>query len=227
MLERLAEDIWSVAHDFKMMGIAIGTRTTVVRLADGGLFLHSPGPLSPALVEAVDGLGPVRAIVAPNDFHHLYVEENAAAWPAAELYVSAGLPTKRNDLAGACVLGDTPPDLWAADLEQVWMRGAPRVNEVVFFHPRSRTLMLTDLAFNVVEPGSLGLRLFMTINGSAGRFATSRLMRFMHRDRVAAAASAEKILAWDFDRAVVCHGEVLESGAKARLEAELAWLRDY
>lgn len=226
MLERLAEEIWSVAHDFKMMGIAIGTRTTVVRLADGGLFLHSPGPLSPALIEAIKALGPVRAIVAPNDFHHLYVEENAAAWPSAEVYVSAGLPTKRKDLAGACALGDSAPDLWAADLEQVWMHGAPRVNEVVFFHPRSRTLMLTDLAFNVVQPGSWPLRLFMAINGSAGRFATSRLMRFMHRDRAAARASADEILAWDFDRVVVCHGEVLESGAKARLEAELAWLQD-
>jgi hypothetical protein len=224
MLDHLADEIWTLPHDFKMMGIDIGTRTTLVRLADGGLFLHAPGHLVPEAIDAINELGPVRCIVAPNDFHHLFIGEAAALWPEAKVFVSPGLPSKRSDLPDHEILGDTPSEDWKADLDQVWMRGAPRVNEIVFFHRLSRTLVVTDLAFNVPDPGSFLLRLFMRINGSFDRFATSRLMKSMYSDRAAARVSAEKILNWDFDRLVLCHGNVVEQGAKALLESESAWL---
>jgi hypothetical protein len=225
MLRNLDDDLWVVDHDLKMMGgIAIGTRTTLVGLSQGGLFMHSPGPLSPELVDSINALGPVRHIVAPNDFHHLYVEENAKAWPEARVHVSAGLPAKLPDLASPRVLGDEAPGEWAADLEQVWMRGAPRVNEVVFYHPRSRTLVVTDFAFNLAKGGPLLLRLFLWLNGAAGRFTASRLMKIMYRDRAAARESARKVFAWDFDRVVLCHGDVVDTGAKKKLEPEFAWL---
>ncbi|MCS5635443.1 MAG: DUF4336 domain-containing protein [Myxococcota bacterium] len=225
MLRNLDDDLWVADHDLTMPGgIAIGTRTTLVRLSDGGLFMHSPGPLSPELVDSINALGPVRHIVAPNDFHHLYVEENAKAWPEARIHVSAGLPAKRVDLAAAEVLGDEVPGEWAADLEQVWMRGAPRVNEVVFYHPRSRTLVVTDLAFNLAQGGSFMVRLFLRLNGVAGRFTASRFMKLMYRDRAAAGESARRVFAWDFDRVILTHGEVVDTGAKKRLEPEFAWL---
>jgi hypothetical protein len=226
MLQQVGEELWVADHDFKMMGIALGMRTTVIRLGDGGLFLHAPGPLSPELTDAINALGPVRCLVAPNDFHHLFVEENQRTWPDASVHVSAGLPAKRPDLASATVLGDTPAGLWEGEIEQVWMRGAPKVNEVVFFHPLSRTLVLTDLAFNFVSPGSFRVRIFLRINGASGRLATSRLLKSMHRDRASARVSAEKIFDWDFDRIVLCHGDVVEADAKAKLQAELAWLLD-
>lgn len=226
MIRSLGDGIWVLDHDFKMMGIPIGTRATVIRLGDGGLFLHAPGPLSLESIDAINALGPVRCIVAPNDFHHLYLEESHRAWPNADVYVSAGLPTKRPELTYAHVLGDEVPAAWAGDLEQVWMRGAPKVNEVVFFHPRSRTLILTDLAFNVTGSVPFLLRVFILINGVVGRLAISRLMKAMYRDRGSARPGAEKILAWDFDRITLCHGDVIESGAKVMLAPELARFLD-
>ena len=75
MLQPTGEELWVADHDFKMMGIALGTRTTVIRLGDGGLFIHAPGPLSAQLIGAINALGPVRCLVAPNDFHHLFVKK--------------------------------------------------------------------------------------------------------------------------------------------------------
>lgn len=49
------------------------TRMTVIRLPDGGLFLHSPIRLDDGLRAELDALGTVRAVVAPNKAHHLYV----------------------------------------------------------------------------------------------------------------------------------------------------------
>jgi hypothetical protein len=40
----------------------------------------------------------------------------------------------------------------------------------------------------------------------------------------AAKQALERILAWDFDRVVIAHGEVLESGGAEALRAGYAWL---
>ena len=98
------------------------------------------------------------------------------------------------------------------------------MNEVVFLHRASRTLVVTDLCFNVRHSDHLGTRLFMRVNGAYGRFGPSRLLRSLVRDRPALRASLERILAWDFERVVVTHGEVLEHGGRDALRAGFAWL---
>jgi hypothetical protein len=64
----------------------------------------------------------------------------------------------------------------------------------------------------------------MRVNGAYGRFGPTRLLRTLVRDRPALRASVEKILAWDFERVVVTHGEVLERGGRDALRAGFAWL---
>ena len=39
--------------------------------------------------------------------------------------------------------------------------------------------------------------------------------RLGFRDKAAARASVERILSWDFDRILLCHGPIVESGGKA------------
>ena len=90
---------------------------------------------------------------------------------------------------------------------------------MVFFHAASRTLLLTDLAFNFRHCEQLWMRLFMRINGAYGRFGPSRLMRSMIKDKGALRGSLDRILAWNFDRVIVTHGELLESGGREALRA--------
>ena len=49
-------------------------------------------------------------------------------------------------------------------------------------------------------------------------------MRLGIRDRRAARASVDKILQWDFDRIIVTHGDVLETGGHERFAAAFAFL---
>ena len=105
------------------------------------------------------------------------------------------------------------------------LRGAPTLNEVALFHPSSRTLVLTDLAFNVAADGGRA-RWFHRLVGATGRFGPHRIIRLSIRDRQAARASLEAMRAWDFDRVIVSHGDVLERGGKAAFEQAFApWLR--
>ena len=224
MLRQLDEDIWVIDHPFSMLGAKIGTRTTLVRLSDGGLFMHSPGPLSVPFAQQIDALGPVRCIVAPNKFHHVYIAENAKAYQAASLHLAPGLERKRKDLSYNEVLGDTPSTLWAKDVDQICFGGVPACNEVAFLHRASRTLILSDVAFNFGHAPSALTRLFLQLNGTLGQFGPSRMFRMMMRDRAAARASLERILDWNFDRIIVAHGDVLEGDARHILRNSYAWL---
>lgn len=44
------------------------------------------------------------------------------------------------------------------------------------------------------------------------------------RDREAARRSVRRMLAWDFDRILPGHGEIVEAGGRAKLRRDLAWL---
>jgi hypothetical protein len=55
-------------------------------------------------------------------------------------------------------------------------------------------------------------------------FGPTYLERLLVRDRAAARRSLERILAWDFERVVVAHGAVLESGGREALRAAYTWL---
>jgi Domain of unknown function (DUF4336) len=223
-LEKLAADLWVARRPLRLFVGDIGARMTVIRLTDGSLFLHSPVHLDQATREALDALGAVGAIVAPCKVHHFFVRDYLDGYPAARAYGPPGLAEKRKDLTFHATLSDEAPPQWRGQIEQHVFRGAARLNEVVFFHPASRTLILTDLAFNVPADQTAAARLFYVLAGAAGRFGPHRLVRLLIRDRRAARESVDRILRWDFDRIVVSHGEVLETGGRQQLATAFDFL---
>jgi len=211
---QLDEDLWVFDRPFSVFGLKIGTRMTVVRLGDGSLFLHSPVEPDAETRADLDALGPVRFVVAPNKVHHLFVGAYRDAYPQAELWAAPGLPEKRRDIAFHHVLDDDAPAPWAGEIYQLCVRGLPYVNEVVFLHRRTRTLLLTDLGMNFAPPLSLITRFWIRLNGLHRGFAVSRLMRTLLRDPAATRASVDRMLAWDFERVIVTHGVVLPRSGK-------------
>jgi hypothetical protein len=135
------------------------------------------------------------------------------------------LSKKRPDLPFNGELGDEPPTEWRGQIEQHLFRGAPALNEVVFFHPATRTLILTDLAFNISKEAAKRSLLFYWL-WDVGQFGPHRFVRLRGiRDRQAARESVERILRWDFDRIIVSHGDVLETGGHEHFAAAFAFLR--
>src|SRR5262249_49528589 len=156
--------------------------------------------------------GTVRWIIGPSKVHHFFIGDYLAAYPNARAYGAPGLAEKRKDLRFEGVLGDEPPAAWRDEIDQHLFRGSPRINEIVFFHHPSRTLLPPDLAFNVTATKPSNARFFHWLVGATGRFGPHRLVRALVRDHAAARASVARILEWNFDRITVTHGEVLESG---------------
>lgn len=224
MLRALGDDLWVAEQAQRFYGLEVGTRMTVIRLGDGSLLLHSPIALVPELRRELDALGSVRYAVAPNRFHHLYAGDVARAYPGSRLWVAGGVERKRPDLQIEGVLGDDPPEAWKGEVDQARFRGRPFENEVVFLHRKSRTLIVCDLLFNFGPRAPWATRALMRLLGGYGKPGPTRIDPLLIRDRRAARESLQRILEWDFDRVVVAHGEVLESGGPAVLRNGYAWL---
>ena len=98
------------------------------------------------------------------------------------------------------------------------------VNEIVFFHPNSKTLILTDSAFNFDRNFPLVTQLAARILGSYQSLQPSLLEKIAIRDKEAISKSISSILAWDFQRVIMAHGNIVEKNAKEQLAAAYNWV---
>ena len=226
-LLQLAPDIWIADGPVTSFhGFPYPTRMAVIRLSDGGLFVWSPIALSDSLCASVNAIGPVRHLVSPNALHHLFLGEWKSTYPAARLYASPRLRKKRQDLNFDAELSDAPEPKWAADIEQVVLRGSFALTEVVFFHRHSRTTLFADLIQNFPRDWFKGWRGFLARHGgivdpnpgAPGDWRASFL------NRRAARTSLDKVLAWPIERLVIAHGD-LPKGDGAFVRRAFSWLR--
>ncbi len=209
-LRELAPELW--LHE--SAGTPSDITRAIVRLSTGGLWIHSPPALTDELASAVTALGKVEALVAPNNAHHEFIEDWAAAFPDAGVCVSRGVPLKRPGLSRFRMIEAAAPD-WAADLDVVALRGVPMFDEYVFLHRSSRTLIVCDLVQHYPPADSLPARLFLAPMGWRGICPPPPLrFDFVVQDRNALDASIETVRQWDFERIVVTHGRTIEAHAR-------------
>ena len=224
-MDRITDDIYALSGDLYAGLMYFPLRMLVIRVP-AGLILWSPVTLDDAQAAAIDALGTVRWIMAPNAFHHLYLEDSMQRWPDATLIVSDGLAQKRPDLdlSNAVSLASMP-SAFAGILEARRIEGAPSMNEWVLLHKPSRTLIVCDLIFNIHAVKRWSASLIFRMVGAWKRCAQSRMWRFFVKDRAAAAASLAAVMAWDFDRIVMAHGDVVETGGQAALAQATPWMQ--
>jgi hypothetical protein len=219
----LVEGVWLDTGPVRIVGMNLTSTMTVLKLPDRGLLLHAPIAFTPERRAAVQALGTVTHLYAPNTFHHLHVGEWAAAFPAARVHGPAGLRRKRPDLR----IDRAPPQPLDASLADV-LTELPidgfRLEERVLLYRPARTLVVADLVHNVGRPQQPWAQVYTRLMGFHDRVAVSRVLRLAFTDRAAARRSLDAVLALPFDRLVVGHGTPLQAGAKAALAAAYSWL---
>lgn len=227
MLQPFADEIWIAAGPTAdVAGFTYPTRMAVIRLAGGRLFIWSPVALTEDLRAAVEALGEVAFLVAPNSLHHLFLPQWKAAYPTAKLYAAPGLAARRKDIAFDAELNDAPAPDWAADLDQVIFAGNKITQEVVFFHKASGTAIFTDLIQNFPPGWFTGWRALVAKLDlmSAPEPQVPRKFRMATTDRKAARASLQRILAWPVQRVLMAHAPPVEADGLAFLKRTFGWL---
>lgn len=225
MLQALGPDIWIVdGPEIQFYKIPFQTRMTVIRLENGDLFLHSPIRYSKELAAELEALGRIRHLVSPNWIHYAYIAEWAAANPEAIAWASPNV-RERAKSQGVEVqfdrdLEDSAPQDWAADLDQLIVHGSKVHTEVVFFHKRSKVLVLTDLIENM--PSKTLPFWVRPLAWAAGILAPNGKMPIDiwfsfagNRDKLRKALA--RMLEWKPETVVLAHGDILRENAPQRL----------
>ncbi len=222
MFDLVAKDVWTTARGQRFWGLETGTRMTVVRLADGGLFVHCPVALDAPTRAAVDALGDVRVVASSSLFHHLYAGEWMQAYPRALFCACPGLPQKRADLRWGHVLDGTPHDLLRGDLDQAEFT-ARFEREVVFFHRASGTMICADALLNLSTHASRSTRAAAWLMGNT-KPGKGWLEYVAVRDWKLGRRQVDRMLEWDPARIVLAHGGLVERDGGRVLREAYAWL---
>lgn len=107
-----------------------------IRLRSGGLCLFSPLPdLTGAAFAALENLGQVSILLAPNHYHHRGIDQHVARFPQARLVCSENARPRLNKLTGldfkglGALSGDLPPSVQILEPDglktgEVWLQVA-------------------------------------------------------------------------------------------------------
>lgn len=198
-LTPLGPSIWCAEREFELnSGLILPLRMVVVANDLGELLLYSPTVFDSATDAALTALGTVRWIVTPNPIHGYFVDRYLAAYPDA-VHVS--------------------PSQTSFDHIEPWFDAKlvqPRddYREICAYHHASRTLILSDLAFNI-QSASRTTRWLLGFNDAWQKFGPTRLQRavVMKNDR-ALREFCQWAIAQDFDQISVSHGAVVTKNAK-------------
>ena len=209
------------------------TRMGVARLSGRDLWVWSPIALTPELREAIEALGRPAHLVSPNKIHHLYLGDWAEAYPDARIWGLPSVIRKRADLSFAEALGDTPPEAWRDEIDQVVFRGSPAMDEIVFFHRASRTAIFADLIENFspdylsATPGWKGWRAKLArwwgITEPYGMAPLEWRLSFLRRGP--ARRALERVLAWEPEHVVMAHGTCAHGDGQAFIRRCFRWLK--
>ncbi len=235
-LKSVADNVWIVdGPEIQMtypwlpfLKVPFPTRMTVVRLADGALWLHSPTPLTDGLAAEIDSLGRVAFLVAPNLLHFWWIGAWKTRYPQARAYAAPGARAHAAAHFNGfdADLTDSAPPEWQGAFEQVLVPGS-YMTEAVFFHKASRTLVLTDLIENF-EPARFHkrwLRLVCQWSGCCdpdGR-APIDLRSTFYRHRGAVRQAVRRMLEWGPERVILAHGRWYPEKAAAELKRAFRW----
>ena len=240
-ISAFAKNIWYVHRRQNYMGLEVGSRMTIIKLSSGYIMLISPVAIDEILKAEIESLSefpsPVKYVVSPNLFHHLHIESCMAAFPDAQLFVAPGLPEKRasgrypNLDFNYKILAEDDNE-WSEDLDLCYFEGyrifeldGPKdVNEFVFFHRESKTLVVTDIAFHFTRNSSFLVRVFAFFFGGLNKVQPLIQDQWATRDRLSVRKAYDVVMSWPFEKMMMGHGDLLHTDAKSRLQDGYRWL---
>ena len=217
-MKQLAENLWLLRYPLTLLGADLNRNVTVLRLGSGDLVIHSTGPFTPEDVTAISALGKPRWLLDVMARHDTFAKEGRAAFPEAVYLAPEGF----SETVGFPTQPLTHQPEWGDEVEVLLLAGVPGMKEHVVLHRPSRTLIVADLFFDFgpEAPTWTHALMFLAV-GAKHDPGMARSMRLTVKDKPALQASLARMMAWDFDRLIVGHGEEIDTGAKARVAEAL------
>lgn len=225
------ENVWivdgpEIRMDFGPFHIPFPTRMTVVRLSDGGLWLHSPIAPDEGLFAALSELGEVRYLVAPNTIHYWYMADWIDRYPDAETLAVPDLDVKaKRPFRIDKKLEMDARFEWQDEIDWLLVPGTV-FSEAVFFVKSAKLLVLVDLIENFELPRvrnrlqRWAIKLFHA-NGSLPYDARMTFRPKMPEVR----RQIARMLQWPIEVVTMTHGAPITEDVPATLRRAFAWVK--
>ena len=176
-------------------------------------------------------------MVSPNKLHYAHIASWKRAYPEATAWASPGVreraASQRIDVSFDADLGSEPDPAWREDLDQLIFRGSRFManllpQEVVFFHRRTRTLILADLIMNFeLEKVGGAYRWLVRFAGAAhpdGKAPIDLRLLTILGGKDDARLSFERMVAWKPQRVIMAHGRWYDRDGTRELRRAFRWL---
>ncbi|MED7819720.1 MULTISPECIES: DUF4336 domain-containing protein [unclassified Francisella] len=213
--------IWIIEYPIKYSGVKFSSRTTLVKLDDGSILIHSPCKIDEKLKKEILKLGEVSYIFAPGNFHHLYISSAQEAFPNSKTYICEGIEKKQPNLKYEGILTEKT---LLNEFKQQPILGSKIMNEVVLLHKETKTLIVVDIIENIgskTKNTGFGIKIWWLIFRMWNKAKPAPEYQLGWKDKKLAAQSLQTILEWDFDKIILAHGDLITHDAKQ--VAKIAW----
>lgn len=217
--------IWIGERTLWFSGVRLRSRMTVVRLADGKLWIHSAGEPTPELCAELDRLGQVSWVVVPNRYHHLHAAAMKARYPDAQIIGPASATARNKRVALDVAIDDARLASLVPELAPVALRGVPFLDETLFFHPTTRTLIAADLMMCGCPTDHWTWRWASRICGQYQRYKTPPDVRWHTRGGPSVRQSLDEIAKLSVARILVAHSDPIEDRPIEQLEEAWRFVR--
>lgn len=209
--------IWVSERPVWFSGVRLRARSTVVRLEDGALLVHSPPEPTEAFCAALRALGELRWIVVPNCFHHLGAPATAARFASAKVVGPPSAPAHNAKLQLHLGLTDDAFLGAVKELEAIPLEGCPFLDETVFFHRPTGSLIGADLVLSAGPRDHWTWRWAARLTGCYENVRPPPDVRKKTKPSEAAARSIDRMAALPLKRLLVAHADTIEERPSEQL----------
>ncbi len=232
-LKPFAKNIWIVDGEaISFYGLPFTTRMTIIRLKNKDLIIHSPIKPTESLIKEINKLGKVAHIISPNKIHYWYIAEFQKYYPKAVTWASPGVRQRAKQYRKEIIFDQNleidSPLAWQEEIDQTIILGSRFLEEVIFFHKETKTMIVTDIIENFeAKKISLFFRILTWLAGAlspkGGTTIDQQLLFLGNKEKLK--YSIDKIFAWQQEKVIISHGKYLTENVPQELKRIFKWVK--
>jgi len=221
-MKKIAENIFTYEYSAKIMpGVHFPVRTSFIELENNKLMVISPGPFEKKMIQEIIARYSEVYCVAPNVFHYKHLKSFNHLFPEIDIYGPSALVKKQPWLTEKILSLDSLNQKLNDQVLFFPILGNSLLDETVFYCSQSKSLIVTDLFFNMKDPMPLGRKWILGLVGARNKIAQSKLIKKSTKDKEAYARSVKPLSELDCQRIIMGHGHIVEGAAEIKKALEV------
>jgi hypothetical protein len=221
-MKKIAENIFTYEYSAKIMpGVHFPVSSSFIELKNNKLMVISPGPFEQKMIRKIITKYSTVYCVAPNALHYKHLKSFNALFPEIDIYGPSSLTGKQPWLSEKILSLDSLNEKLKGQVLFFPILGNSLLDETAFYCRQSKSLIVTDLFFNMKNPMPLGRKWILSLVGAKNKIAQSKLVKNSIKDKEAYVRSVKPLGELDCQRIIVGHGHIVEGAAEIKKALEV------